>query len=140
MDAALALVVLGAVVAAVGTMLVRRRRPGIQEQLRSQLRDWQRSGRYWGVRVAAHADEGCEAMQRVASHVFPISSPPPLPLPDCRMRRCRCYYRPYPERRRGERRHAGDRRFAIRVEGDLGDRRKGDDRRRHDDPWRGQRL
>lgn len=107
---------------------------------RDQLLQWQRSGRYWGVRVAARGEPGCEAMQRVAAHIFPITSAPPLPLPDCGRRRCRCCYQPYPERRSGERRSGAERRDVIRLDSQSIERRRGGDRRRHNDPWQGQRL
>ncbi len=121
-----------AVLAAVATIawsLVRIRRNKHRQRSSQKIDEWRRGGRYWGVRISPGSNsEGCQAVQRMSGHVFPVTTSPALPLPACDRRNCKCDYLPYPERRHQERR-IEPRREAVRFEQDRPDRRQCKDRR-----------
>jgi hypothetical protein len=104
---------------------------------RARLAAWTESGRYWGVRVVSRPRSRCAAIDALERRIFPMSSAPRLPLTGCAKRWCRCSYRPYPERRRAERRAGADRRQAVRLEVGL-ERRTGRDRRGGYGIWKGE--
>jgi hypothetical protein len=79
-----------------------------------------RPGPYRCVSIHAPAGRCCPACDALVGRRFLPREAPPLPLPDCHRRECRCVYRHHADRRDGHARRASDsgdfRRRAFRTE------------------------
>lgn len=71
-----------------------------QRDPQAYLRDLQRTGGYWAVKIQPSDNGACEAARAAQSRVYDLYRAPPLPLPECPNKRCRCSYVGLPERRR----------------------------------------
>lgn len=61
---------------------------------------------YRGVSIRFSSD-ACDAVKRLTDRRFLAREVPPLPLPECRARQCRCRYIHHADRRSGEDRRSG---------------------------------
>ena len=76
-----------------------------------------------------HASATCELTHWLDGRLFSRQDAIPLPMPGCNRAGCSCRYEVVADRRRGERRHASDRRDALRFEQKTSRRDTGTDRR-----------
>lgn len=66
----------------------------------AHLREMQRSGGFWAVRLRLPEHGACEQALELKNRTFDLYRAPQLPLPGCTSKRCRCGYAGLPERRR----------------------------------------
>ncbi len=74
------------------------RRPPRDPQ--AHLREMQRTGEYWAVKLRLPDRGACEQAQALNDRIFDLYRAPSLPLSGCANKRCKCGYTGLRERRR----------------------------------------
>jgi hypothetical protein len=95
------------VLAALWHMLTAHAAPGSKTSTRrmprnpqAQLRELQRSGGFWAVKLQLPEQGACEQALELRNRTFDLHRAPQLPLPGCTNKRCKCGYAGVRERRR----------------------------------------